>query len=27
LEVQGEKPEKDLGSLACIKADKKKLDD
>ncbi|GKD59209.1 hypothetical protein Tco_1296718 [Tanacetum coccineum] len=21
LEVQGEKPEKDLGSLACIKAD------
>ncbi|GJT68213.1 putative reverse transcriptase domain-containing protein, partial [Tanacetum coccineum] len=27
LKVQGEKPEKDLGSLACIKADKKKLDD
>ncbi|GJU28486.1 hypothetical protein Tco_1167107, partial [Tanacetum coccineum] len=27
LEVQGEKPENDLGSLACIKADKKKLDD
>ncbi|GJW29431.1 putative reverse transcriptase domain-containing protein [Tanacetum coccineum] len=27
LEVQGEKPEKDLGPLACIKADKKKLDD
>ncbi|GJV50098.1 putative reverse transcriptase domain-containing protein, partial [Tanacetum coccineum] len=27
LEVQGEKPEKDLRSLACIKADKKKLDD
>ncbi|GJT54656.1 putative reverse transcriptase domain-containing protein [Tanacetum coccineum] len=27
LEVQGEKPEKDLGSLACIKADEKKLDD
>nr|GEY57049.1 hypothetical protein [Tanacetum cinerariifolium] len=27
LEVQGERPEKDLGSLACIKADKKKLDD
>ncbi|GJR45105.1 hypothetical protein Tco_1313208 [Tanacetum coccineum] len=27
LEVQGEKPEKDLGSLACIKVDKKKLDD
>ncbi|GJR19419.1 putative reverse transcriptase domain-containing protein [Tanacetum coccineum] len=27
LEVQGEKPKKDLGSLACIKADKKKLDD
>ncbi|GJQ96567.1 putative reverse transcriptase domain-containing protein [Tanacetum coccineum] len=27
LEVQGEKPEKDLGSLAYIKADKKKLDD
>ncbi|GJX72966.1 hypothetical protein Tco_0311561 [Tanacetum coccineum] len=27
IEVQGEKPEKDLGSLACIKADKKKLDD
>ncbi|GJV65781.1 putative reverse transcriptase domain-containing protein [Tanacetum coccineum] len=26
-EVQGEKLEKDLGSLACIKADKKKLDD
>ncbi|GJX83988.1 hypothetical protein Tco_0333469 [Tanacetum coccineum] len=25
LEVQGEKPEKDLGSLACIKADEKKL--
>ncbi|GJX41490.1 putative reverse transcriptase domain-containing protein [Tanacetum coccineum] len=27
LKVQGEKPQKDLGSLACIKADKKKLDD
>ncbi|GJW66669.1 putative reverse transcriptase domain-containing protein [Tanacetum coccineum] len=27
LEVQGERPEKDLRSLACIKADKKKLDD
>ncbi|GJX76920.1 hypothetical protein Tco_0323731 [Tanacetum coccineum] len=27
LEVQGEKPEKDFGSLACIKASKKKLDD
>ncbi|GJW31807.1 putative reverse transcriptase domain-containing protein [Tanacetum coccineum] len=27
LKVQGEKPEKDLGSLAFIKADKKKLDD
>ncbi|GJY29680.1 hypothetical protein Tco_0405447 [Tanacetum coccineum] len=27
LEVQGEKPKKDLGSLTCIKADKKKLDD
>ncbi|GKB39800.1 putative reverse transcriptase domain-containing protein [Tanacetum coccineum] len=27
LEVQGEKPEKDPGSLACIKADEKKLDD
>ncbi|GJX12870.1 putative reverse transcriptase domain-containing protein [Tanacetum coccineum] len=27
LEVQGEKPEKDFGSLACIKADEKKLDD
>ncbi|GJU38998.1 putative reverse transcriptase domain-containing protein [Tanacetum coccineum] len=27
LEVQGERPEKDPGSLACIKADKKKLDD
>ncbi|GJS84964.1 reverse transcriptase domain-containing protein [Tanacetum coccineum] len=27
LEVQGEKPEKDLGSLACIKADKKKIGD
>ncbi|GKF71161.1 hypothetical protein Tco_0207275, partial [Tanacetum coccineum] len=27
LEVQGEKPEKDLGSLAYIKADEKKLDD
>ncbi|GKC96746.1 putative reverse transcriptase domain-containing protein, partial [Tanacetum coccineum] len=27
LEVQGERPEKDLGSLACIKDDKKKLDD
>ncbi|GKA72536.1 putative reverse transcriptase domain-containing protein [Tanacetum coccineum] len=26
LEVQGERPEKDLGSLACIKADEKKLD-
>ncbi|GKG11626.1 hypothetical protein Tco_0343026, partial [Tanacetum coccineum] len=24
---QGEKPEKDLGSLACIKPDEKKLDD
>ncbi|GJS41218.1 putative reverse transcriptase domain-containing protein [Tanacetum coccineum] len=27
LEVQGERPEKDLGSLVCIKADEKKLDD
>ncbi|GJW35771.1 putative reverse transcriptase domain-containing protein, partial [Tanacetum coccineum] len=27
LEVQGERPEKDLHSLACIKADEKKLDD
>nr|GEY78596.1 reverse transcriptase domain-containing protein [Tanacetum cinerariifolium] len=27
LEVQGERPEKDLGSLACIKADEMKLDD
>ncbi|GJY95720.1 putative reverse transcriptase domain-containing protein [Tanacetum coccineum] len=27
LEVQGERPEKDLRSLACIKADEKKLDD
>ncbi|GJU96950.1 putative reverse transcriptase domain-containing protein [Tanacetum coccineum] len=27
LEVQGERSEKDLGSLACIKADEKKLDD
>ncbi|GJS92240.1 hypothetical protein Tco_0774876, partial [Tanacetum coccineum] len=27
LEVQGESPEKDPGSLACIKADKRKLDD
>ncbi|GJR12420.1 putative reverse transcriptase domain-containing protein [Tanacetum coccineum] len=27
LEVQGERPEKDPGSLACIKADKKKLND
>ncbi|GKF03234.1 putative reverse transcriptase domain-containing protein [Tanacetum coccineum] len=27
LEVQGERPEKDLGSLTCIKADEKKLDD
>nr|GFC03738.1 putative reverse transcriptase domain-containing protein [Tanacetum cinerariifolium] len=27
LEVQGERPEKDPGSLACIKADEKKLDD
>ncbi|GJV56172.1 putative reverse transcriptase domain-containing protein [Tanacetum coccineum] len=27
LEVQGERPEKDPGSLTCIKADKKKLDD
>nr|GEV69440.1 hypothetical protein [Tanacetum cinerariifolium] len=27
LEVQGERPEKDLGLLACIKADEKKLDD
>nr|GFA52782.1 putative reverse transcriptase domain-containing protein [Tanacetum cinerariifolium] len=26
LEVQGERPEKDPGSLACIKADEKKLD-
>nr|GEU83123.1 hypothetical protein [Tanacetum cinerariifolium] len=27
LEVQGERPEKEPGSLACIKADEKKLDD
>nr|GEU77307.1 hypothetical protein [Tanacetum cinerariifolium] len=27
LEVQGERPKKDTGSLACIKADEKKLDD
>nr|GFC67962.1 reverse transcriptase domain-containing protein [Tanacetum cinerariifolium] len=27
LEVQGERSEKDPGSLACIKADEKKLDD
>ncbi|GJV61540.1 putative reverse transcriptase domain-containing protein [Tanacetum coccineum] len=27
LEVQGERPEKDPGSLTCIKADEKKLDD
>ncbi|GJZ30567.1 reverse transcriptase domain-containing protein [Tanacetum coccineum] len=27
LEVQGERLEKDLGSLACIKADEKNLDD
>ncbi|GJV68693.1 putative reverse transcriptase domain-containing protein [Tanacetum coccineum] len=27
LEVQGERPEKDPGSLACIKDDEKKLDD
>ncbi|GKD60367.1 putative reverse transcriptase domain-containing protein, partial [Tanacetum coccineum] len=27
LKVQGERPEKDLGSLTCIKADEKKLDD
>ncbi|GJT54330.1 putative reverse transcriptase domain-containing protein [Tanacetum coccineum] len=27
LEVQGERPEKDFGSLACINADEKKLDD
>ncbi|GKC86822.1 putative reverse transcriptase domain-containing protein, partial [Tanacetum coccineum] len=27
LEVQGERPEKDPRSLACIKADEKKLDD
>ncbi|GKC18991.1 putative reverse transcriptase domain-containing protein [Tanacetum coccineum] len=27
LEVQGERPKKDHGSLACIKADEKKLDD
>ncbi|GJV62858.1 putative reverse transcriptase domain-containing protein [Tanacetum coccineum] len=27
LEVQGERSEKDSGSLACIKADEKKLDD
>nr|GFD40829.1 reverse transcriptase domain-containing protein [Tanacetum cinerariifolium] len=25
--VQGERPEKDPGSLACIKTDEKKLDD
>ncbi|GJX33569.1 putative reverse transcriptase domain-containing protein, partial [Tanacetum coccineum] len=27
LKVQGERPEKDPGSLSCIKADEKKLDD
>nr|GEZ21617.1 hypothetical protein [Tanacetum cinerariifolium] len=27
LEVQGERPKKDSGSLVCIKADEKKLDD
>ncbi|GJZ76357.1 putative reverse transcriptase domain-containing protein [Tanacetum coccineum] len=27
LELQGERPEKDSGSLACIKVDEKKLDD
>nr|GEY79430.1 hypothetical protein [Tanacetum cinerariifolium] len=27
LEIQGERPEKDPGSLACIKANEKKLDD
>ncbi|GKE28467.1 hypothetical protein Tco_1443851 [Tanacetum coccineum] len=27
LEVQGERTKKDLGSLTCIKADEKKLDD
>ncbi|GJW47289.1 putative reverse transcriptase domain-containing protein [Tanacetum coccineum] len=27
LEVQGERPKKDFGSLACIKADEKKLND
>ncbi|GKD33198.1 hypothetical protein Tco_1248707, partial [Tanacetum coccineum] len=27
LEVQGERPEKDPGSLTCIKADKKKIND
>ncbi|GKA94349.1 putative reverse transcriptase domain-containing protein, partial [Tanacetum coccineum] len=27
LEVQGERPEKDIGSLMCIKADERKLDD
>nr|GEU92041.1 putative reverse transcriptase domain-containing protein [Tanacetum cinerariifolium] len=27
IEVQGERPKKDPGSLACIKADEKKLDD
>nr|GFD06295.1 putative reverse transcriptase domain-containing protein [Tanacetum cinerariifolium] len=27
LEVQGKRPEKDHGLLACIKADEKKLDD
>ncbi|GJZ88706.1 hypothetical protein Tco_0660488 [Tanacetum coccineum] len=27
LKVQGERPKKDFGSLACIKADEKKLDD
>nr|GEZ79228.1 putative reverse transcriptase domain-containing protein [Tanacetum cinerariifolium] len=27
LEVQGQRPEKDLGLLECIKADEKKLDD
>nr|GEZ31175.1 hypothetical protein [Tanacetum cinerariifolium] len=27
LKIQGERPEKDHGSLACIKADEKKLDD
>ncbi|GKC95035.1 hypothetical protein Tco_1160477, partial [Tanacetum coccineum] len=27
LKVQGERPKKDFGSLACIKTDEKKLDD